>query len=183
MKTESVIFVSVLFRPTNPNILMRDLYLSVSNILVTSCIWGFDRDSMAKIKTHLSLMVMQPIMSKWAFTCGFSAVGHSCLLHVHYNNTVFWCSCETVKLACNKEKCLQITNLNLTTMILFQARSVHWHNHNLLEQTEHQENVRITLSTTATTMLTIRPVHFYVILVKATWSHCKLTPDPWQNTL
>lgn len=112
---------------------------------------------MAKIKTH--------------------ALGHLCLLHVYYNITMFWCSFEIGELACNKEKCLQITNLNLTTMILSQARSVHRQNHNLLEQTGHQENVKITGSPTTTTTLTIRPVHFHVILVEATWSHCKLTPD------
>lgn len=68
---------------------------------------------MAKIETHLSLIVTQPKNSKWAFTCGFSAVGNLCLLHVYYNNTMFWCSFEIGELACNKDKCLQITNLNL----------------------------------------------------------------------
>lgn len=93
------------------------------NSVGTCGIWGIDRASMAKIETHLSLIVTQPKNSKWAFTCGFSAVGNLCLLHVYYNNTMFWCSFEIGELACNKERCLQITNRQDKTS---GERKNHW---------------------------------------------------------
>lgn len=89
---------------------------------------------MAKIETHLSLIVTQPKNSKWAFTCGFSAVGNLCLSHVYYNNTMFWCSFEIGELACIKEKCLQITNRQDRTSGEFKNHWKSYDNNNVNHQ-------------------------------------------------